>query len=69
MERTFLVTSTGILILSTAFTAAIDDIATNASTNAVAVDWTINQYLVMTANNAVGETTTNVLLFAKRTRI
>ena len=66
MERSFLVTSTGLTIYPVGATANIDDNVANAAPTNVTVDWTINQWIIQTADNAVGETTTNVFLFVKK---
>lgn len=66
MERTFKVTSTGLTIYPTTASANIDDNVANAAPTNVAVTWSQNQWIIHTANNAVGETTTNEFLFVKK---
>lgn len=66
LERTFIVTSTGLTIYPTTASANIDDNVANAAPTNVSVNWTVNQWLLHTANNASGETTTNVFLYAKK---
>ena len=66
MERSFLVTSTGLTIYPVGATANIDDNVANASPTNVTVDWTVNQWIIQTADNAVGQTTTNIFLYVKK---
>jgi hypothetical protein len=68
MERSFIVTNTGLTIFPAGANSAIDDAASNTAQSDISVNWTVNQYLIHSANNAVGETTTNIFLFAKRSR-
>ena len=66
MERSFIVTSTGLTIFPQGVTANIDDQQSTTAVTNLTVDWTVNQWLHLTANNAVGETTTNIFLFVKK---
>ena len=66
LERTFIVTSTGLTIYPTTASANIDDNVANAAPTNISVNWTVNQWLLHSANNASGETTTNVFLYAKK---
>lgn len=68
MERSFIVTSTGLTIFPASVNAAIDDAVNNTAQSDIVVDWTVNQYLIHAANNATGETTTNIFLYAKRSK-
>lgn len=66
MERSFIVTSTGLTIFPQGVTANIDDQQSTTAVTNLTVDWTVNQWLHLTANNASGETTTNIFLFVKK---
>lgn len=66
MERSFIVTSTGLTIFPQGVTANIDDQQSTTAVTNLTVDWTANQWLHLTANNASGETTTNIFLFVKK---
>lgn len=66
MERSFIVTNTGLTIFNTSQNSAIDDAQVAAAVSDIVVNWGVDQYLLHTANNAVGETTTNIFLYMKK---
>lgn len=66
MERTFIVTNTGLTILNSANNSGVDDLQVAVAATTVAVDWTQPQYIHHAANNATGETTTNLFLYVKK---
>jgi hypothetical protein len=68
MERSFIVTSSGLTIFPATASAAIDDTSANGPPTDIAINWAVDQYIIHTANNAAGETTTNIFLFVKASK-